>query len=438
MSWKEFLRRNIKWILGVFAWTVASRYLDALWALFESVILHLPFPPFETVVWALLEAGIIVVGSALILSDVLSRIKSHRKTKTKPQTPTQETKPTETKHATLDKEIGPHPRVVVGLADDVTSRIKRLRVRLYDEEKWCDGTFYFITIKNVDGPSIKELEIHYQTTLPDLGGGELMLITPTQKDHITVNNFSDDTEAFDERKDAMRLALLDDSRWERRTVLHPDAYGKTFLLFFTLKGYPTVCIPAAESSSMYEEIPCKWHVGLTFSGDPMPAYQIASFYVSIESWDKVTVVSPKPHRPESTATLPGFGFSESFAETIRDISIHNQSRLERITDQLKLVYVPLESAILEMKGGKDSLPVWNGLVGNYFNAWVCNPSVINLVVDVFTSHLALIENEDVRKGWEESKDMLRRGEFWYGERQYRWLEAIEREYDRLKLERTLL
>lgn len=375
----------------------------------------------ETEIVGLIGLAAVIVGSILIGSDVVSRVKSFRKRKGQ---------------VSVDKVMETHPRVLVTPADEVTNRIKRLCVRLSDGERSCDGTFYFLTIKNVGGPSIKELEIHYQTTRTDLGEGQLMLITPTQKDHITVNDFSDTVEAFDERKDAIRLALLNGYDSERRTVLHQDDFGKTFLLFFTLKDYPTVCIPAAESSRMYEEIPCKWHVGLTFSGDPMPAYQIASFYVAIESWDKVTVVSPKPHRPDSTATF--FPQLESFAETIRIMTIQNQSRLERVTDQLKLVYTPLQSAVLEMKEGKDVLPGWYGLVGNYNNPWTLNRKITDLVVDVFTNHLALIENEKVRKGWEENKDMLRKGEFWYGERQYRWLETIEKEYDRLKLERTLL
>jgi len=437
LAWKDFVKRNIRWLVGVFVWTIATRYFDQLWSLFESVIYRLPFPSNETIILGLVGVGTIIVGSILIASDVASRIKSHQRTRAKTQTPSQEIKPSETNPTGPSKAIEPHPSVLVTLADDITSRIRRLCVRLSDGERWCDGYFCFITIKNVDGPSIKELEIHYQTTVADLGKGELMLITPTQKGHITVTDFSDTVEAFDKRKDAIRLALLNGYDSERRTVLHQDEFGKTFLLFFTLKGYPTVCIPAAESSRMYEEIPCKWHVGLSFSGDPMPAYQIASFYVAIESWDKVTVVSPKPRQPDSTMTLFPTAV-EWLAERARAVSIHNQSRLENITDQMRRVYEPLESAVLQMKGGKDTLPVWVGLVGNYHNAWTDNPKVINLVVDVFTEHLVLIESKEVRKGWEENKDVLRKGEFWYGERQYRWLEAIEREYDRLKLERTLL
>lgn len=112
----------------------------------------------------------------------------------------------------------------------------------------------------------------------------------------------------------------------------------------------------------------------------------------------------------------------------------NQSRRDELTDQLRLVYRPLCSAVLEMKEGKDVLPR-GGSVGNVNNPWSYNPTIIAQVVDVFNKHLALIENEEVRKGWEENKEFLRKGEFWYGERERKWLESIERAYNRIKWER---
>jgi len=181
------------------------------------------------------------------------------------------------------------PRILAMPAEDVTKRIRRLRVRLSDGDRWCEGMFYFVTVRNMDGPSIKELEIHYETTAHDLGSGQLMIIPPTQKDHITVNDLTDTVDEFDQRKDAIRLALLDDSQWERKTVLHQGDFGKTLLLFFTLKDYPTVCIPAAESTRMYEYLPCKWRVDLYLSGDPVPTRHIASFHVDIRSWESIDV-----------------------------------------------------------------------------------------------------------------------------------------------------
>lgn len=112
----------------------------------------------------------------------------------------------------------------------------------------------------------------------------------------------------------------------------------------------------------------------------------------------------------------------------------DQPRRDAFTDQLQLVYRLLFSAVLEMKEGKVALPK-GGTVGNYNNPWTLNPKIIAQVVDVFNKHLSLIENNEVRKGWEENKEYLRKGEFWYGERQRKWFESIEREHNRIRRER---
>jgi hypothetical protein len=121
--------------------------------------------------------------------------------------------------------------------------------------------------------------------------------------------------------------------------------------------------------------------------------------------------------------------------------LRDQPKRDALTDQLQFVYRPLYLAVLKMKGGKDVLPkegaLW-GTAGSVNNPWTFDPKISGQVVDVFSKHLALIENEDVRLGWEENKDNLKKGNFWYGERQRKWLESIEREYNRIKRERDSL
>lgn len=104
-----------------------------------------------------------------------------------------------------------------------------------------------------------------------------------------------------------------------------------------------------------------------------------------------------------------------------------QPRRDELHDQLKLVYRPLMLAVQEMKQGRDTLPK-AGSVGNYDNPWTRDPKIIAQIVDIFDKHLLLVENEVVRKGWEENKDCLRKGEFWYGKEQRKWLENIERQH----------
>jgi hypothetical protein len=104
-----------------------------------------------------------------------------------------------------------------------------------------------------------------------------------------------------------------------------------------------------------------------------------------------------------------------------------QPRRDELHGHLNLVFRPLMSAVLEMKEGKPTLPK-AGSVGNYNNPWRLNPKIIAQVVDVFDKYLPLVENEEVRKGWEENKDFLRKGEFWYGKEQRKWLENIERQH----------
>ena len=104
-----------------------------------------------------------------------------------------------------------------------------------------------------------------------------------------------------------------------------------------------------------------------------------------------------------------------------------QPRRDELHDQLKLVYRPLMHAVQEMKQGKDTLPK-AGSVGNYNNPWTRDPKIIAQVVDIFDKHFPLVENEVVRKGWEENRDCLRKGEFLYGKKQREWLENIERQH----------
>jgi hypothetical protein len=108
-----------------------------------------------------------------------------------------------------------------------------------------------------------------------------------------------------------------------------------------------------------------------------------------------------------------------------------QPRRDELHDQLKFVYRPLYAAVLEMKGGKDGLPR-AGTVGTPINPWASNRKIIDQVVGVFTHHSALIEDEEVLKGWDENKDFLRKGEFCYGKRQREWLMSIERRYTLIK------
>ena len=125
------------------------------------------------------------------------------------------------------------------------------------------------------------------------------------------------------------------------------------------------------------------------------------------------------------------GSGEDFfvVESVADVTRQpDEVNVEKLTDLLNLVYVPLYSAVLEMKEGKATFPHTNLTVGNLQNPWSSNPKIIQQVVDVFEKYSALIENDDVRKGWDRNKDQLREGKFWYGEDTRKWLESIEKEY----------
>jgi hypothetical protein len=102
-----------------------------------------------------------------------------------------------------------------------------------------------------------------------------------------------------------------------------------------------------------------------------------------------------------------------------------QPKRDAYHDQLRFVYRPLMPAVQKMKQGKNTLPK---AVGSYDNPWTHDPKIIAQVVDVFDKHLDLVEDDAVRKGWEGNKDSLKRGQFWYGKEQRKWLEKIERQH----------
>jgi hypothetical protein len=124
-----------------------------------------------------------------------------------------------------------------------------------------------------------------------------MLITPTQKDHITVNEFSDSLTGFDGRKYAFDLALLNDALWERRTTLHQgEIAAKKFLLFYALESHPrsNIWIPAAESTKLWQWIPCKFDIDLYISGDPAPTpLHVARFHVDARNWKSIKMKQEK-------------------------------------------------------------------------------------------------------------------------------------------------
>jgi hypothetical protein len=149
------------------------------------------------------------------------------------------------------------------------------------------------------------------------------------------------------------------------------------------------------------------------------AIELASTLAIIAGGIGLLVYLVWPQTPKATFELRQF---QANLNRFRE-----QPRRDELHDQLKLVYRPLMSAVLEMKEGKDAFPK-AGTVGNYDNPWTLNPQIIARVVDIFEKHLALIENKQVREGWEENKDYLRKGEFWYGKEQRKWLENIERQH----------
>ncbi len=196
------------------------------------------------------------------------------------------------------------PKITVARADIDSARLKEFQVQLKDGVEPFPAQFYCVTVRNLSGPTVRELEGHfeasfsppdYKTPRASVDNGPLLFILSSRADHLTIYEGTETRAQFRKAEqrgaDLLRITLLGNQNGKpasRQLTLHQGDKGKTFALFFTMKGYEVLTI-AGWSTRANVEMPCRFKLDLYLSGDTLPERRVASFLVEATKWDALHV-----------------------------------------------------------------------------------------------------------------------------------------------------
>lgn len=227
------------------------------------------------------------------------------------------------------------PKIVVTPAKIDSQKFKAIHVRLQDGTEKIQARFYFITVKNVSGPTINDLEAYFKATyFKTAEGGALIskgpfpMIMSTAADHMTLYYEGFSIEEFRKREasplnDDLRIELLrtnDGKLVSRKLTLHEGGIGKTFGLFFTLEGYRVLTIPCYSTRASVP-MPCSFRIDLYLQGDAFPSKCVASFQVEADDWDSFEVKPVESLKPDevSIGETSAIRLRETEDVTVEDI-----------------------------------------------------------------------------------------------------------------------
>jgi hypothetical protein len=188
------------------------------------------------------------------------------------------------------------PQIVVVPAEDDSKIFKEFQIRCRDGIEHVQAQMYFITIKNVTGPSINALEVVFtaesvKAAKVGIHRGPFLMIMSAAADHLTMYAENITREEFRNVTDGLRIELLniDDGKLaSRRIVLHQGDVGKTFALIFTVKDSDILTIPSYYTRSNVW-MPCRFTMKLYLTGDSLPSTCVATFHIDAENWYTVHV-----------------------------------------------------------------------------------------------------------------------------------------------------
>jgi hypothetical protein len=165
--------------------------------------------------------------------------------------------------------------------------VKEIHVRLRDGKvRRCGARFFYVTVKHVKGQAAQYLTPFFGERYP-------MILVPEMGKTVMAIDHDYTAQEFDEQvrnigQEAFILAILHDRKKVKETVdLRPGDPPVKFALFFTVQGFPQLCIPGF--THIYRFVPCTVEIGLCFVASNLPFSPIATFEVSTEAWDSFKV-----------------------------------------------------------------------------------------------------------------------------------------------------
>ena len=201
----------------------------------------------------------------------------------------------------IERSLKRRIRLELTLLTEDSKNQQEIQVRCSDGVLHFPTDFQFITLKNLSGPTINDVELYFD----GFDSGQFRFIERTGPDHITVDETDETMREFRARlrQDALRIAFLDHSKTGKDVLaqLHQDKkFGKTFVLFFTPKDYASITIPCAGTRT-YKDFPCERNVSLYAAWRDHVAQYLATFHVKADNWKSVHITPTKvKHEPDAT------------------------------------------------------------------------------------------------------------------------------------------
>lgn len=186
------------------------------------------------------------------------------------------------------------PQIEVTLVKAESEIFKEFQVRLKNGIERVPARICFITVKNLTGPTIRDLEVDFRahdvkSQKQMIHPHTFLMVFSSGADHLTLYCEDTSVKHFKESADALRIALINvdnEKLASRRTILHQGNIGRTFALIMTMDDppYPSILtIPSYHTRSTVW-IPCSFIIDLYLTGDTLPSTRVARFQVQVDDW----------------------------------------------------------------------------------------------------------------------------------------------------------
>jgi hypothetical protein len=189
-------------------------------------------------------------------------------------------------NSALKKRARPRLRVTESVLSP-DEEVREIHVRLRDGMvRKCGARFFYITVEHIRGQAAQDLTPFLRERYP-------MILVPEMGKTVMAIDDDRTAEEFDEQvrnigQEAFILAILHDRKKVKEYVdLRPENPPARFALFFTVEGFPQVCIPGF--THIYRFMPCTFEIDLRFVAKNLPLSPAAIFDVSAEAWDSFKV-----------------------------------------------------------------------------------------------------------------------------------------------------
>jgi hypothetical protein len=196
------------------------------------------------------------------------------------------------------------PQLLVERASEDSDLFRQFEIAFKEKREPVKAHFEFVTIKNLTGPTIKQMEakLHIRNAISGKvlhWNGPFAFIFSIQSDHLTVHHEAMtlaqfrkhysviDKEHLAEEIEA-QVRTTDDGKLTSRSLILHEGQPKTVGLAMSFEGSDWVFLPNYATRSRVF-MPCSFDVDLNFFGDPALSPEPVRFHVEAEDWKSLRV-----------------------------------------------------------------------------------------------------------------------------------------------------